>query len=324
VLLVEGDPAELDKLAALIGGRLMAAEDDEERKDILERGDFIEAVVRAEALVVGAEVGSLAIPRRFDVHLLAVARQGRPHRGRLRNFRLAAGDVLLLQGDADRLAEAVARLGLLPLAARPLQLGQRGRSALGMALFAVPVVAAATGLVDLPVALTLSALAMVLTRLVPLRDLYESIDWPVIVLLGAMMPIGEAFQTTGATTLVADLVTALGTDLPAWVILAALIAVTMLLSDLLNNAATAVMMGPVALAMAKALEANPDTLLMAVAIGASCSFMTPVGHQNYTLVMGPGGYAFRDYWRVGLPLELVVVAVATPLLLYVWPIQPGS
>lgn len=320
-LLVEAEPAELDRLRARPGLELVGIDEEEGRRraDRLAEDSVVEMVVRPRSRLVGMTVGALRLQRRFDVNLLAVSRQGRPHRGRLRHFAIRSGDVLLLQGDPQRLTDLVRRLGGLPLAERRLSMGLGGRAGLGLSLFFVPLALGALQILPLGIALVASALSMVVSGLIPVRDLYESIDWPVIVLLGAMMPLGEAFRSTGATGLVAATVLDLTGEAPLFVLVALLIFVTMLLSDLLNNAATAVMMGPIALAVAAGLQASPDTFLMAVAIGASCSFLTPVGHQNYTLVMGPGGYRFKDYWRLGLPLELVVVAVATPLVLLFWP-----
>ncbi|MDX6751690.1 SLC13 family permease [Geminicoccaceae bacterium 1502E] len=319
LLLVEAEPGELDRLSAKLGTRLAGVDEDEDRAGRLAEDTVMEVVVRPQSRLVGRTVGSLRLPGRFDINLLAVSRQGRPYRGRLRHFAIRSGDVLLLQGDPQRLADIVSRLGGLPLAERKINMGLRGRAGLGLLLFFVPLALGALQVVPLAIALVASALLMVLGGLIPVRDLYDSIDWPVVVLLGAMMPLGDAFQATGATDLVAGTVLAFTGEAPLFVLVALLIFVTMLLSDLLNNAATAVMMGPIALAIAGALNASPDTFLMAVAIGASCSFLTPVGHQNYTLVMGPGGYRFRDYWRLGLPLELLIVAVATPLIVYFWP-----
>lgn len=319
LLLVEAEPGELDRLSTKFGTPLVGVDEDEDRARRLAEETVVEVVVRPQSRLAGRTVGELRLPRRFEVNLLAVSRQGHSHRGRLRNFAIRSGDVLLLQGDPQRLADLVPRLGALPLAERKLAMGLGGRAGLGIALFFGPLLLGALQVVPLGTALVASALLMVLSGLIPLRDLYESIDWPVVVLLGAMMPLGQAFESTGATTLVAQSVLGLTGEAPLFVLVALLIFVTMLLSDLLNNAATAVMMGPIALAIASALGASPDTFLMAVAIGASCSFLTPVGHQNYTLVMGPGGYGFRDYWRLGLPLELLIVAVATPLILFFWP-----
>jgi di/tricarboxylate transporter len=163
-------------------------------------------------------------------------------------------------------------------------------------------------------------IAMVLLRMVSLRELYEAIDWPVLVLLGAMIPVGGALESTGTTTLIANGILTLAGDLSPLVLLGLVLVVTMTLSDIMNNAATAIVMAPISVGIAQALGAAPDPFLMAVAVGASCAFLTPIGHQNNTLIMGPGGYRFGDYWRMGLPLEVLIVVVAVPLIAYIWPL----
>ena len=157
-------------------------------------------------------------------------------------------------------------------------------------------------------------------RRVPPRQLYESIDWPVIVLLGAMIPVGEALQTTGATQVIAGVIGDVTSGAPPIAILAVLMAVTMLLTNVMNNAATAVVAAPIAMGIADHLGADPDGFLMAVAVGASSAFLTPIGHQNNTLIMGPGGYHFGDFWRLGLPLQLLILAVSVPLIPLVFPL----
>ena len=327
-LLVEAAPAVLERLMDAIDARLVTADEEElaeareadggVSRPVIAEDSLMEVVVGPRSGIRGQSARKLALAQRFSVNLLAVSRHGRSHRTRLSEFRVASGDLLLLQGDRNRLLEAVQALDCLPLAGRDHALGMRRRPVLGILTFAGPILLAATGFLPLPVALVCGALLVVLLGLVPMRELYSAIDWPVVVLLGAMLPVGEAFATTGATVLVADLVVQLAGGLAPYFTIACVILATMLLSNLLNNAATAVIMGPIALAIASALGRSPDVFLMAVAIGASCAFLTPVGHQNYMLVMGPGGYRFRDYWRIGLPLELLIVALATPLLLLVW------
>ncbi|MFQ5468577.1 MAG: SLC13 family permease, partial [Kiloniellaceae bacterium] len=185
---------------------------------------------------------------------------------------------------------------------------------------AAAIVATALGLLPIAVALALAVAVMAASGLIPVRDLYEGIDWPVIVLLGALIPVGDALQTTGATGAIAEAILAVTAGGSPVLVLGLLMVVTMTLSDVLNNAATAVVMAPIAAGLAARLGASPDPFLMAVAVGASCAFLTPIGHQNNALVMGPGGYRFGDFWRMGLPLEIVIVAVALPMILAVWPL----
>jgi len=228
--------------------------------------------------------------------------------------------VLLLQGEADSLLDTIAALGCLPLAERGLSLGHSGRAWQPLTIFSAAVAATAAGLVPVHIAFGLAIVALIgFGRLNP-REAYEAIDWPVIVLLGAMISLGGALKTTGGTALIAESIVGLAADLPAWAVLAVLLIVTMTLSDLMNNAATAIVMAPIGAAIAGRLGVATDPFLMAVAIGASCAFLTPIGHQNNVLVMGPGGYRFGDYWRMGLPLEILIVAVSLPLILIFWPL----
>jgi di/tricarboxylate transporter len=227
--------------------------------------------------------------------------------------------VLLLLGSDEDLRDASTRLGLLPLADRGHNVIKRNKVWIAVGAFAAAILAASLGLVYLPIGLGCVAAVYVLTNIVPLRELYTSIEWPVIVLLGSMIPIGSALQSTGGTALIADGIVALASGLGAVWVLALLIVVTMTLSDVMNNTATAVVAAPVAVDIAASLGVNPDAFLMGVAVAASCAFLTPIGHKNNTLIMGPGGYRFGDYWRMGLPLEVLVIVVAVPMITWVWP-----
>jgi len=253
------------------------------------------------------------------VSLLAVAREGAPLH-RLKDQRFRVGDVLLLQAPAEAVPSALLSLGCLPLAERGLRVGSPRKLVLGVSLFVGAIAATALRLLPPHVALAAAALATVLLRLVSVREAYDAIDLPVLILIGAMFPVGEALAATGGAQLVADGVLAVSRHLPAWAALAVVLVATMCLSDIVNNAAAAVIMAPIAIAVAAGLGASSDPFLMSVAIGGSCAFLTPIGHQSNLLVMGPGGYRFGDYWRVGLPLELLIVAVSIPLLLLFWPL----
>jgi di/tricarboxylate transporter len=256
---------------------------------------------------------------RYRVALVGVSRQGERFRDEVRKLSVEAGDVLLLLGADDRLSDVITRLGLLPLADRGQRVIQRDKAGWAVGIFATAIVLASFGLVYLAVALGCVVAAFVLLSIVPLREVYDSIEWPVIVLLGSMIPIGAAMQSTGATTLIAETILVLSEGFSPAVVLTLLIIVTMTLSDVMNNTATAVIAAPIAIEIATMLNVNPDPFLMGVAVAASSAFLTPIGHKNNTLIMGPGGYRFGDYWRMGLPLEILVVSVAVPSILYVWP-----
>ncbi|MDH3229762.1 MAG: SLC13 family permease [Alphaproteobacteria bacterium] len=287
-----------------------------------ESGEIVltEAVVLPKSSIIGRTVESLRLRRRHGVNLLAVSRRGQPFRGRLRDFRFRASDVLLLEGDPEQLPSVISSIGCLPLAHRALLIQRQRQGLLAIGIFAGAVAAASLGVVSLPAAFAAAVGLMVLFNIVPARDIYDAVDWPVIVLLGAMIPVGGALQASGATALMANGLVDLSAGLPAWVILALVLIVTMTLSDVMNNAATAVVMAPISIGITERLSVNPDSFLMAVAVGASCAFLTPIGHQNNTLILGPGGYHFGDYWRMGLPLEATIVIVSIPMLLWIWPL----
>ncbi|MDR5682456.1 MAG: SLC13 family permease [Armatimonadota bacterium] len=281
--------------------------------------ELMEAVVMPRSKLEGATARSLNLRWRYGVNLLAVARQGAEVRQRLKSLRLRAGDVMLLQGTADGLAGVVADLGCLPLAQRGVRFGPR-RMLLSVAVFGGAIAAAATGLLPVQVAVVAGAAAFVLLGIVKLQEAYDSIDWSVIVLLATMIPVGQALEATGGAERIAGWILGAAEQMPGPVTLVIVLVGTMFLSDLVNNAAAAVLMAPIAIRTAQGIGASADPFLMAVAVGASCAFLTPIGHQSNTLVMGPGGYRFGDYWRMGLPLEGIIVAVGIPLVLWVWPL----
>jgi di/tricarboxylate transporter len=256
----------------------------------------------------------------MGVSLLGVSRGGKRFRERVRQLPIQAGDVLLLLGPPDRVAEAANWLGALALADRGLAVTQYRRAAFAAGVFAIAVALAALNLVYLPVALAAVLILYVISDIVPVRQIYDEIEWPVVILLGSMIPLGTALESSGGTELIANGIVDLAFGLPGWVVLTVLMIVVMTLSDLLNNTATAVIGAPIAVDIAERLGANPNPFLMAVAVAASCAFLTPIGHKNNTLILGPGGYAFGDYWRMGLPLEVLIVAVGVPAILIFWPL----
>ncbi|GHE22859.1 SLC13 family permease [Halomonas urumqiensis] len=281
---------------------------------------LVEAVVRTDSMMVNRTVSQLRLHNQFGLHLVAVARDGGRLKQRLREIRFRAGDVLLLQGGESELAESLATLGCLPLADRQLTLGQPRMLLVSIGIFAAAIVAMLFNLLPTAVALASAALISLLVGVLPLRDGYQAIDGPVIVLLAAMMPVGEALETSGGASLVAELMLSYGAEWPVVVTLVGLFVLSMLLSNVINNAAAAVLMAPIAASLANGFEASLDPFLMVVAVSASCAFLTPIGHQSNTLVMGPGGYRFSDYWRLGLPLSLLVLIVGVPMILLVWPL----
>lgn len=328
VLVLEAGPQGINKFVSTLGLKLTGTQPKEEVQESEKKPSagkdgeiLLEAVVPPDrSWLVGRMAGSLKLRSRFGINLLGASRQGTPYRGRLREFRFKAGDVLLLQGEKDRVLEVIGLLGCLPLAERGIQLVKPGQAWLAGGLFALALGSAMSGLASLPIALICAALGMVLFNIVSPRDVYQAVDWPVLVLLGAMIPIGQALERSGATTLLAQFLVGMMEDFPPVMLLGLIMVMTMTLSDVMNNAATAVVMAPLSVAVALNLGVSTDPFLMAVAVGASCAFLTPIGHQNNLLVMGPGGYRFGDYWRMGLPLELLILVVSLPLLVFMWPL----
>ncbi|MFV1602392.1 MULTISPECIES: SLC13 family permease [unclassified Phaeobacter] len=282
--------------------------------------ELVEVVVPETARIKGRSAQALGLAWRQNTVLMGLARQGRRLTRHIRQEQIEAGDILLLLCPRDRGADVTEWLGCLPLAERGLSVTANDKTWLAIALFAGAVLAASLGIIYLPIALGLVVVAYVLTKILPLAELYDHIEWPVVVLLGSMIPLGAALDSAGGTALIAESLLTLTAGMPAWAILTVLMVVTMTLSDVLNNTATAIVAAPVGIQMANGLGVSPDPFLMAVAVAASAAFLTPIGHKNNTLVLGPGGYHFGDYWRIGLPLEVLIIAVSIPAILLFWPL----
>ncbi len=320
LLMVQGSHDDVEQFANLHKLQLVSAEN--AQRGILHDEDSraAEVVVTPNSPIVGRTPSQIRFNRKYSVNLLAASRSGTPHRERLRDFKFQVGDVLLLHGPEDEIQEAIIKLNCYPLANRVLGLGRNKKAVPALATFILAITAAASGLISIQLALGMATVVMVLLNIVPVREFYDGVDWAVVVLLGAMIPLGGALETTGTTTLLVSGILSVAGDMSPVFLIAMILIITMSVSDVLNNAATAILMAPIAFNIAISLQLNPDAFLMAVAVGASCAFLTPIGHQNNALIMGPGGYKFGDYWRMGLPLEIVIVAVALPLLLIVWPL----
>ena len=252
--------------------------------------------------------------------LMAVARQNQPIHKRLDKIVFRVGDVLLLQGNAEYLQNSIGSLYLLPLEQREVEIGLFSKVALSLLIFASSVMLSIFGILPTTLSFIIAVLLYVFTGILPVREIYEKVDWPIIVLLGAMIPISSALETTGTSQLLATYMVDITQNLPNWLILAVIMIITMCLSDIINNAATALIMAPIASGIAMSLDVSIDPFLMAVAVGASCAFLTPIGHQCNALILGPGGYKFSDYWKMGLPLEVLIVILGTPSILYFWPL----
>ena len=324
VLILEGEPDAIKELVDVGGLKLLSSEGLSAERLQSEEVGLAEAVIKPGSSLEGKKQTSLTLRRDHGINLLGIARHGKRLHTRLGDLRLQTGDVLLLQGPSETMNSTLAELGCLPLAERSLQIGRPRRLLLASVIFALAILATVLDLVPVQVAFVAAAVVVVLVGIVRPGEIYDSIDWPVIVLLGAMLPVGTALETTGGAALVAEGIMALGSNLaPVWMV-AMLLVGTMFVSDAINNNATAVLMAPIGFQLAEHLQASPDPFLMAVAVGASCAFLTPIGHQSNTLIMAPGGYHFGDYWRLGLPLELIIAVVAVPMILLVWPLYGGA
>lgn len=319
-LILEATPDALDEFRAALGLNFSDVEREERLNAAGEGLDVVEVVVPETSRIAGKTAERIGLAWRQGAVLMGLSRQGRRVTQHLRKTEVRAGDILLLLVPKDRGADITEWLGCLPLADRGLAVTADSKVWLAIGLFVGAVMAAALGIVYLPIALGLVVMAYVFTRIVPLSELYTHIEWPVVVLLGSMIPLGAALERVGGTELIAGTLVGLTEGLPAWAILTVLMLVTMTLSDVLNNTATTIVAAPVGIQMAQSLGVSPDPFLMAVAVAASAAFLTPIGHKNNTLILGPGGYHFGDYWRMGLPLEILVVAVSIPSILLFWPL----
>lgn len=280
---------------------------------------MLEGVVAKDSPLVGRDIRFLRRVSGRSVALVGLARRGKSVVRRLRRQSFNSGDVLLLQGHEDTIDEQFLSLGLLPLAQRSLSLDRKPKVGIALLAFGAAIILAMTNLMSLPLAFISVVMVYVLSGIIRVREIYEQIDWAIVVLLAALLPVGHALEVTKTTDLLAhSLLSFVGHDSPV-IVLTLLLVVTMLLSSIINNAATALVMAPIALSAAQVMNVDPDGFLMVIAVGASCAFLTPVGHQSNTLVMGPGGYQFSDYWRMGLPLEILIVCITIPLVMWIWP-----
>jgi di/tricarboxylate transporter len=318
-LVVEGEPKSIETFMGKSG--LEFAGSEKHKGGVTAKGlTLAEAIVPEGSRIEQRTARSLRLLQRHSVTLLGVAREGRRFRDRVRLLTIRAGDVLLLLGTPERVTSAIDWLGALPIEGRQTEVIQRRKAGLSIGLFVMAVGLAVAGVLPLAVALGASVIGYIALGLVSGRDVYDSIEWKVIVLLASLIPLAEAFERTGGAALLASQIEVITSGYPAWVTLAVLMLVTMTMSDFLNNVATTLIAAPIAVSIASVTNTNPDTYLMGVAVAASCAFLTPIGHKNNTIIMGPGGYQFGDYWRIGLPLEALVLVVSVPTILIVWPL----
>ncbi|MBO0139886.1 anion permease [Agrobacterium sp. Ap1] len=318
IVMLEGPSKALDRIVSnaklQLSGKPLTGE--QAQGDIIS----VEAIISQESPLKGLSAKELALSYTRGVNLLAISRHGERLKERLGSLTLAAGDVIVLQGSRKTMPTIMQDFSLLPLAQREVLLGTRRRAFIPLIILALAMAATAVSLAPVPVAFFAAALGMVVFRCIPLTDFYKSVDGPILVMLAALIPVSDSLRTTGGSDLIAGWLGEVAATLPAWGALGLILITAMAVTPFLNNAATVLVMGPIAASFATSLGFKPEAFLMAVAIGAGCDFLTPVGHQCNTLVFGPGGYKFSDYPRLGLPLSVLIILVSIPALLYVWPV----
>lgn len=326
VALKEGDTVMLEGPSEALDRIVSQAQLSLSGKPIAESGtrkgeiSTIEAVIAPSSTLVDLSARDVSLFNTYGINLLAVSRQGKRIKERLGELTLRSGDVVVLQGQRKALPAALQELGCLPLAEREILLGTSRSALIPIVILVAAMGSTALGLAPVAVAFFAAALAMVLFRVIPLSEIYRAVDGPILIMLAALIPVSETLRTTGASEKIAEWLGHVAHGLPAYGALTLILVTAMAVTPFLNNAATVLVMAPIAASFAANLGFRPDAFLMAVAIGAGSDFLTPIGHQCNTLVMGPGGYRFSDYPRLGLPLSLLIIVVTIPMLLLVWPI----
>ena len=320
IVLLEGDPKGLERAVRRARLELEGEDRPTEAQGVDEEIAGIEAVIGPTSILIGQTAKRLALHERFNINLLAVSRSGQRFTERLRDITLQTGDVVVLKGDLVRLPDKLRDLGILPLAEREIRLGNVRQRLIPVAILVGAMLLTAVGALPVATAFFAAAVLTILLGALSLREAYEAVDWPIVVMLGALIPVSESIRTTGGADLIAGWLSQISSTLPPYGALALIMVAAMAATPFLNNAATVLIMAPIAVNFASHLGYKPDAFLMAVAVGAACDFLTPVGHQCNTLVMGPGGYRFGDYWRLGLPLSFIVIVVGVPMILLVWPL----
>ena len=319
-VILEGEPAALDAAVKTAGLELEGKDRETKPEKPDEEIATLEAVIAPGSLLVGRTAARLALHERFNVNMIAVSRSNQRLTERLRDIRLYAGDVIVLQGPMGEMSDVLRELGCLPLAPREIHLGNVRRGLVPIAVLTTAMILAATGKLPVGIAFFGAGLAIILLGSLSVREAYNAVEWPLLVMIGALIPVSDAIRTSGGADVIAAGLASAAHSLPPWGAVTLIMAAAMALTPFLNNAATVLVMAPIAASFAHRLGFAPDALLMATAVGAGCDFLTPIGHQCNTLVFGPGGYKFGDYARLGAPLSLLVLLVGTPLILWFWPL----
>ena len=322
IIILQGEPAALESVVGAAKLKLVRNEVTKDTDTPTDDIGVFEGIVTPDSSLIGNTPATMRLYDHFQVNLLAVSRAGKRIAHRLRALRFQPGDVIMLQGDLNRMPDALGQLRVLPLAERGLSLGRGRRRSIPVLTLAIAMLLVALNVLPIAVAFFTAAAVIILLKSLSLREAYDAVEWPILVMLGALIPVSDALRTTGGTDVIAGWLSAAGAQLPPLGTLALIMVAALAVTPFLNNAATVLVMGPIAATFAKNLGLSPDPFLMAVAIGAACDFLTPIGHQSNTLVMGAGGYRFTDYWKLGLPLSVYVVLAGVPLIAFFWPLMP--
>lgn len=284
--------------------------------------ELVEVVLRNDSLLIGRTAIETKLRNRFNVNLVAVSRKGQRSFERLKSFRFHSGDILLIQVPVSLLSDTYNKLGCLPLAERDIKINTdktSDKQILSLGLFIIAIFATSLDILPVQLAFSIVALSLVSLKIITPREFYSAIEWPTVIILGSLLPLGDALQSSGGSDTIANILINISRVLPPWSMVVVTMIMTMTLTNLIGNSASAVLMAPIAVSLSRSMNVSPDSLLMSVAVASSSAFMTPIGHQSNMLVMGPGGYKFTDYWKLGLPLSIIVIGIGTPLVLRFWP-----
>lgn len=323
VLIVRAVTSELSDLVNRTGLSLKGAKLDFAESLSSDNMALVEVVLREDSFLIGRTAMQLKLRNRFNVNLIAVSRQGISSIIRLKDFVFQSGDILLMQVPVSILQDTYSKLGCLPLAER--KIGIKGnkdkkKEALPLGIFVISIILTTIGVFPVEIAFSLAALLLVLLKVVTAREFYDAIEWPTILMLGSLLPLGGALQSSGGSDTIANALGKLSVLISPQMMVLVVMIITIILTNLISNSASAVLMAPIAFSLAEHMGVSPDALLMSVSVASSAAFLTPIAHQSNMLVMGPGGYKFTDYWRLGLPLTILVLLIGTPMILYVWPL----
>lgn len=323
VLIIRAVTSEISDLVKRTGLALKGAKMDPSSSLSSKNTALVEVVLREDSFLIGRTALEIKLRNRFNVNLIAVSRRGISSFGRLKSFRFKSGDILLMQVPTSILQDTYSKLRCLPLAEREIgieSVKDRKMEILPLTIFIISIIITTLGLLPVQIAFSLAAVSLVLLKVVTPREFYEAIEWPTILMLGALLPLGSALQSSGGSNTIANILSKISIVLPPFMMVVVVMLITIILTNLISNSASAVLMAPIAFSLAKFMGVSPDALLMSVSVASSAAFLTPIAHQSNMLVMGPGGYKFTDYWKLGLPITILVLLIGTPIILYMWPL----